>query len=96
MGLLLSAFTLVNTRRKTKFIRVYADHTILNPTSTPGASCSFEDFNSYLPLLTQTDLISSDPKNSTVRFDGRISTPVSFKILKFSGSFLLVMMSTTH
>ena len=46
---------------------------------TRGASCGISDLNSSLPVVTQTDLISSDPKAPTARFNDQTWTQVFFQ-----------------
>ena len=84
-----------DTRRETRFIKAYTNHTMLTPT-THGESCGVKDLNSSFPVEPQTDLIWSDPKNPTACNNGRTSIQVFFKIPKFSGSYLPGMTSTTH
>ena len=69
-----------DTRKETQFIKAYAHHTMLAPpTPMHSASCSVEDLNSFLLIETQTDLISTDPKNSTATLNGRTSTELFSK-----------------
>ena len=62
-----------DTRRETQFIKAYANHNMPTPTSTA------QDLSSSLPVVTQNDLIWSDPKNPTATLEDRNPIPPPFQ-----------------
>ena len=73
-----------DARRETQIIKPYANHTMLTPLLTHGASCGDLDLSSSLLIETQKyDLIRSEKLNHYL--NGRPQLKCLFKILKFSG-----------
>ena len=84
-------------RRETQFIKAYSNYIML--TSIPQRAAHFVVFKFSIHLCRskppKSDLIWSDPKNSTAPFNIRPQINHLFKIIIFSKASLLGMMSST-
>ena len=98
----------IDTNRETQFLKVFHNHTMQTPPPTFDTSRGAQDLNSSLPVeirktqlfdsIAESPTLASMAENSTVCLHGPMSTFnwLFFKILKFSGSSIPGMTSSTH